>query len=51
MQDIPFDSYFKTEFRLSIQHLVPDNDCCISGNVGRTEINLVTLNNLNFCTA
>ena len=25
-----------------------DNDCCISRNVGRTKINLVTLNNLSF---
>ena len=32
-----------------IQHLVLDNnDCCISRNVGRTKINLVTSNNLYF---
>ena len=27
-------------------YLVLDNDCCISRNVGRTKINLVTSNNL-----
>ena len=29
-------------------YLVLDNDCCISRNVGRTKINLVTSNNLYF---
>ena len=34
--------------KLFIQHLVLDNDCCISRNVGTTKINLVTWNSLNF---
>ena len=39
---------FQTECKLFIQHLVLDNDCCISRNVARTEINLVMSNNLYF---
>ena len=31
-----------------IHHLTLDSDFCITGNVGRTEINLVTSNNLYF---
>ena len=45
---VPFDSNFETECKLFTQHLVLDNDCCISQNVGRTKINLVTSNNLYF---
>ena len=41
---VPFDSNFETECKLFTQHLVLDNDCCISRNVGRTKINLVTSN-------
>ena len=29
------NSNFETECKLFIQHLVPDNDCCISRNVGK----------------
>ena len=36
---VPFDSNFETECKLFTQHLVLDNDCCISRNVGRTKIN------------
>ena len=43
---VPFDSNFKIEYKLFIQHLVFDNDCCIGGNVIRTEINLVQSDNL-----
>ena len=43
-----FDSNFKTECKLYIQELAFDNDFCISRNVGRTKINLVTSNNLYF---
>ena len=39
---------YETECELFTQHLVFDNDCCISQNVGRTKINLVTSNNLFF---
>ena len=35
-----------TQSLLFTQHIVLDNDCCISRNVGRTEINLVTSNKL-----
>ena len=45
---VPFDSNFETECKLFTQHLVLDNDCCISRNVGRTKINLVTSNKLNY---
>ena len=31
--------------KLLIQHMVLDNDCCISRNVARTKINLVTSDN------
>ena len=31
-----------------IHTLVPDNDCCLSRNVGRTKINFVTSNKLYF---
>ena len=41
---VPFDSNFETECKLFTQHLVLDNDCCISENVRRTKINLVTSN-------
>ena len=34
---------FETECKFFIQHLVLDNDCCISRNIGRTEINLVMI--------
>ena len=40
---VHFDCNFETEFKLFIQHLMLDN--CISWNVGRTKINLFTLNN------
>ena len=43
---VPFDSNFGTECKLFTQHLVLDNDCCISQNVGRTKMNLVTSNKL-----
>ena len=36
---VPFDINFKTKFKVFIQHLVLDIDCCISRNDGRTEIN------------
>ena len=40
---VPFDSNFETECKLLVtQDLVRDNDCCISRNVGRIKINLVT---------
>ena len=45
---VPFDSNFETECKPSIQHLVLENDCCISRNVGRTKKNLVTSNDLCF---
>ena len=35
-------------FSFNIQHLALDNDCCISRDIGRTKINLVTSNNLYF---
>ena len=41
---VPFDSNFERECKLFTQHVVLDNDCCISRNVGRTKINLVTSN-------
>ena len=34
---VPFDSNFETECKPSIQHLVLENDCCISRNFGRTK--------------
>ena len=43
---VPFDSNFETECKLFTQHLVLGNDCCISRNVGRTKINLITSNKL-----
>ena len=45
---VPFDSNFETECKLFTQHLVLDNDCCISRNVRRTKTNLFTSNNLYF---
>ena len=45
---VPFDSNFETECKLFTQHLVLDNDCCISRNVGRTKMKLVTSNSLYF---
>ena len=36
----------ETKCKLFTQHIVLYNDCCISRNVGRTEINLVTSNKL-----
>ena len=36
--EVPSDSNFKTGFKLFIHHLVLDNDCCISWNVGKSEI-------------
>ena len=45
---VPFDSDFEIECKLFIQHLVLDNDCCISQIVGRTKTNLVTSNSLYF---
>ena len=45
---LSFDSNFKTECKVFIQHLVLNNDCCFSRNVGKTKINLVTSNNLYF---
>ena len=45
---LTFDSNFETECKLFIQNLVLDNDCCISRNVGKTKINLVTSNSLYF---
>ena len=44
----PFVNNFETECQLFIQHLVLDNDCCISRSVGRTKTNLVTSNSLDF---
>ena len=43
---VPFDSNFETECKLFTQHLVLDNYCCISRNIGKTKINLVTSNKL-----
>ena len=45
---VPFDSNFERECKLFTQHVVLDDDCCISWNVGRTKINLVTSNKLYF---
>ena len=42
---VPFDSDFETECKLFTQHLGLENDCCISRNVGRTKVKLVTSNN------
>ena len=42
---VPIDSNFETECKLFIQHLVLENECCNSQNIGRTKINLVMLDN------
>ena len=52
----PLQKYegFKSKFgwaadsNQTIKHLVLDDGCCISQNVGRTEMNLVKSNNLYF---
>ena len=45
---VKFNSNFETECKIFIQHLVLNNDCCISRNVSRTKTNFVTSNDLYF---
>ena len=36
------------DWNQTIKHLVFDDDCCVSQNIGRTKRNLVKSNNLDF---